>query len=275
MKNLFFVSCWGNEVDASGALALVRAWRADGIEGQPPRCSASQEALHAARREGMPWIAEVVTGGGYVPRAHLQPAEHLEDLKRGLEDSLPYTPQFVNALAGSDSWTFREQVRFFESAIQLAAELGVSILFETHRTRPTFHPWRTRDLLQELPHMRLTCDFSHWCAVCERLVMDEEPELLDLFARHAGHVHARCGYDQGPQVPDPRAPEYEPAVSAHARWWRHIVDTQAGMGATKFTFTPEFGPDGYMQCEPGTQKPVADLREVNRWMMDHLRDVIV
>ncbi len=275
MKNLFFVSCWGNEVDASGALALARAWSADGIEGQAPQCETSRESLRTARQDGMPWIAEVVTGGGYVPRAHLQPAEHLEDLKRGLEDSLPYMPQFVNALAGSDGWTFREQVRFFESAIQLAAELGVSILFETHRTRPTFHPWRTRDLLQELPHMRLTCDFSHWCAVCERLVMDEEPELLDLFAKHAGHVHARCGYDQGPQVPDPRAPEYEQALSSHDRWWKRIVDTQAGMGATKFTFTPEFGPDGYMQCEPRTQKPVADLREVNHWMMNHLRDVIV
>lgn len=222
----------------------------------------------------MPWIAEVVTGGGYVPRAHLAPAAHLEDLKLGLEASLPYKPLFVNAMAGSDAWSFREQVRFFESAIQLAAELGVTILFETHRTRPTFHPWRTRDLLAELPHMRLTCDFSHWCSVCERLVMDEEPELLDLFARHAGHIHARCGYDQGPQVPDPRAPEYDHVVLAHSRWWKRIVEVQAGMGAKKFTFTPEFGPDGYLHCEPHTQKPVADLKEVNRWMMDHLRHVI-
>jgi hypothetical protein len=274
MKHLFFVSCWGNEVDALGALDLMRAWSADGVEGPPPADDRNREALCAARRDGKPWIAEVVTGGGYIPRPRLQPAEHLDDLRRGIDASAPYTPLTVNALAGSDAWAFRDQVKFFESAIQIAAERGTNMLFETHRTRPTFHPWRTRDLLRELPHMRLTCDFSHWCTVCERLVMDEEPELLDLFAKHAGHVHARCGYDQGPQVPDPRAPEYAACISAHARWWQHILRTQSSMGATRFTFTPEFGPDGYLHCEPGTKRPVADLREVNHWMMRHLRDVM-
>lgn len=274
MKHLFFVSCWGNEVDATGALDLMDSWSADGIEGPPPADDRNREALKLARREQKPWISEVVTGGGYIPTPHLHPAEHLEDLKRGIEASLPFTPLAVNALAGSDAWAFRDQVRFFESAIQIAAENGTHILFETHRTRPTFHPWRTRDLVRELPHMRLTCDFSHWCAVCERLVMDEEPELLDLFAKHAGHVHARCGYDQGPQVPDPRAPEYETSIASHERWWQHIVRTQSAMGATRFTFTPEFGPDGYMHCEPVTKRPVADIREVNHWMMRHLRDVM-
>lgn len=271
MKHLYFVSCWGNEVDAAGAVDLARAWNADGIEGPPPSDERNQEALRLARQGELPWIAEVVTGGGYIPRPRLTLEDHLSDLRRGIEASLTYTPMLVNALAGCDAWSFREQVRFFESGMQTAAELGVRIVFETHRSRPTFHPWRTRDLLKELPHMRLTCDFSHWCAVCERLVLDEEPELLGLFAEHAGHVHLRCGYDQGPQVPDPRAPEYEPVVSAHKRWWRRIAQTQAAMGASRLTLTPEFGPDGYTQCEPFTKRPVADLREVNHWMMNHLR----
>jgi hypothetical protein len=30
--------------------------------------------------------------------------------------------------------------------------------------------------------------------------------------------------------------------------------------------TPEFGPDGYLQCAPFTGKPVADLAEINLWM---------
>lgn len=274
MKHQYFVSCWGNEVDIQGALDLARTWGADGIEGPPPGDDRNREALQQARQEELPWIAETATGGGYIAKPRLQPVEHLDDLRRDLEASLPFKPLFVNALAGSDRWPFREQIAFFASAMEIAAELGIRIVFETHRSRPTFHPWRTRDLLRELPHMRLTCDFSHWCAVCERLVLDEEPELLELFAKHAGHVHARCGYDQGPQVPDPRAPEYEPVVASHTRWWQTIVKAQAAMGATKFTFTPEFGPDGYLQCEPHTQRPAADLRELNRWMMQHLRDVM-
>ena len=274
MKLCFFVSCWGNEVDAVGAIDLAQRWDADGIEGPPPSHDHDREALDEAKRCGLSWIAEVVTGGGYVPAARLSPAQHLDDLRRGLEATLPHKPLFVNTLAGSDAWTLAEQVRFHETAMQLADELQVRVVFETHRSRPMFHPWIAHELLRELPGLRLTCDFSHWCCVCERLVMDEEPELLELIAKQAAHVHARMGCDQGPQVPDPRAPEFARAVEAHLRWWQRIVEVQRVLGASTFTFTPEFGPDGYLHCEPFTQRPMADLREVNQWMMQTLRDVM-
>ena len=74
--------------------------------------------------------------------------------------------------------------------------------------------------------------------------------------------------------PDPRAPEYGPALHAHVRWWQAIANRHAELGRTHLTFTPEFGPDGYLHCEPFTQRPAADLRDLNHWMMRHLRDVI-
>lgn len=258
-----FISCWGNEADVATALTLAREWPADGIEGPSPRSEEDREAL-AAR--SMPWIAEVATGGGYVPAPRLSPAQHLDDLRRLMEASLPFSPVMFNVLAGSDAWSFADKVGFFASAITMGYENGVLLSFETHRSRPTFNPWATRDLLLELPEMRVTCDFSHWCAVCERLVMDEELELLELLAERVLHVHARVGYDQGPQVPDPRAPEHRDALEAHMRWWRRLAE-----GKGTFTMTPEFGPDGYLQQEPFSRKPVADLREVNRWMAGELR----
>ena len=265
MNLRLFVSCWGNEVDILGALALAKQWPADGIEGPPPE-GLQAEALQAA---GLPWIAEVATGGGYVPRPNLSPAQHLDDLRRLVEKALPLSPIFVNVLAGSDAWSHSSAIRFYSQAMELGRELGVALSFETHRSRPTFNPWSTRDLISELPELRLTIDFSHWCAVCERLVMDEEPELLDLLAERVLHVHARVGYDQGPQVPDPRAPEHAAALAAHLRWWRRLAE-----GRADFTMTPEFGPDGYLQAAPFTQQPVADLREVNGWMAEHLRHVM-
>ena len=271
MNLQYFVSCWGNEVDHVGALLLAGQWQADGIEGPPPKDGINAEAL---RERSVPWIAEVATGGGYVPAPHRTSAQHLDDLRCLIEASMSFSPLLINALAGSDTWSFRDQVRFYEEALQAGLEMGVPIAFETHRSRPTFNPWITRDLLVELPDLRLTCDFSHWCAVCERLIMDEEPELLELFAIRALHVHARVGYDQGPQVPDPRAPAHAAPVEAHLRWWRHIAATQVAMGAGCLTFTPEFGPDGYLHCEPFSQQPVAHLGEVNHWMMQRLQDVM-
>ncbi|MFT4639260.1 MAG: hypothetical protein ACI8T1_002585 [Verrucomicrobiales bacterium] len=101
--------------------------------------------------------------------------------------------------------------------------------------------------------MRLNCDFSHWCVVCERLVLNEEPELLQLCAERCGHVHLRVGCDQGPQMPNPEGSE---ALESHLAWWRALNVT---------TVTPEFEPDGY--DAPGT-----DLRGINRWMARKLRN---
>lgn len=95
--------------------------------------------------------------------------------------------------------------------------------------------------------------------------------MLALCAERAHHVHARVGYDQGPQVPNPTAPEYQPALEAHERWWRKIWQAQAERGLAVSTMTPEFGPDGYLQCAPFTQTPVADLVEINAWMAQRER----
>jgi hypothetical protein len=100
--------------------------------------------------------------------------------------------------------------------------------------------------------------------VCERLPDDES--ALALAISRARHVHARVGYAQGPQVPDPRAPEYEAELLAHEGWWRRIARAAAERGQALLTITPEFGPDGYLQQAPFSRRPVAELGELNRWM---------
>ncbi len=194
----------------------------------------------------------------------------LEDFSRQAEAALECEPLFLTVLAGCDAWPVAQSVEFFGRALERARELGVTASFETHRSRPTFHPWATRRLLEQLPALRLTCDFSHWCCVCERLVLETEPEILALCAARAQHVHARVGYAQGPQVPHPAAPEHRAALEAHERWWDAIWRAQAGRGIV--TMTPEFGPDGYLQRAPFTDAPAADLDAINRWMAERQRE---
>ena len=172
---------------------------------------------------------------------------------------------FLTIIAGCDAWSIAQGVDFFGEAMLIAKKLGVTASFETHRSRSFFNPWTTRDILKQLPALKLTCDFSHWCVVCERLI-DTEPDVLSLCAERAHHVHARVGYDQGPQVPHPAAPEFRAALEAHENWWMQIWRSQIARGLVVATLTPEFGPDGYLQCAPFTGKPVADLVEINVWM---------
>ncbi len=264
MQLLLFRSLWTNGFDLEAALADLREGSFDGVEGPVPT-GADERREFAAMLAGSdaPFIAEIVTGGGYVP-VETSPARHLEDFCRKAEEAMECSPLFFTVLAGCDAWPAGQSAEFFGRVLARAAELGVVASIETHRSRPTYSPWATRDLIERLPELRLTCDFSHWCCVCERLVLDAEPELLALFAGRAHHVHARVGYAQGPQVSHPAAPEHRAALEAHERWWDAIWAAHAGREFT--TMTPEFGPDGYLQTEPFTSEPVADLDLINHWM---------
>ena len=264
MRLLLFRSLWTNGFDLGSALEDCRGSAFDGVEGPVP-------AAPAARREfalelagsGVPFIAEIATGVGYVP-GHASPGRHLDDFRRQAEAAMTCCPLFLTVLAGCDAWPPAQSVEFFGRLLADAAERGIEASVETHRSRPTFSPWATRELLEQLPGLQLTCDFSHWCCVCERLVLDSEPELLALCAARARHIHARVGYEQGPQVPDPSAPEHLAALEAHERWWEAIWSAQGDRVFT--TMTPEFGPDGYLHAEPFTAAPVADLDQINRWI---------
>ncbi len=260
MRLLLFRSLWTNGFDLEAALADCGSGAYDGVEG-PVRAGFAAKLRDA----GVPFIAEITTGGGYVPETR-DLARHLDDFARNAEAALEAQPLFLTVLAGCDAWPLAQSVEFFGRALETAEALGVTASFETHRSRATFTPWITAQLLAQLPTLRLTCDFSHWCCVCERLVLDEEPGLLALFAARAQHLHARVGYDQGPQVPHPAAPEYRAALAAHERWWDTIWQAQAEAGRNFTSMTPEFGPDGYLHTLPFKNEPVASLDELNAWM---------
>ena len=161
-------------------------------------------------------------------------------------------------------------MEFFVRAMEIADSFKLIVSFETHRGRSLFNPWITQRIVRALPSIRLTCDFSHWCVVCERLI-DTELDIIEALAPHAHHIHARVGYDQGPQVPHPAAPEYDPPLRAHQRWWEIIWRSQRQRNYPVTTMTPEFGPDGYLQTAPFTQEPVADLWMLNTWMAQEER----
>jgi sugar phosphate isomerase/epimerase len=266
MRLLLFRSLWTNGFDLDSALGDCRSGEFDGVEGPVREGFATR-----LREANVPFIAEITTGGGYVPQTR-DLARHLDDFARKAEAALTTKPLFLTVLGGCDAWPLAQSIEFFGRALEIAGQLDVAVSFETHRSRATFTPWITAQVLAQLPALRLTCDFSHWCCVCERLVLDEEPDLLSLFATRAHHVHARVGYDQGPQVPHPAAPEFGAALAAHERWWDAIWRAKAEEGCEFVTMTPEFGPDGYLHTLPFTRTPVASLDKINGWMAARQRE---
>ena len=202
-----------------------------------------------------------------MPRRDASVAEHLEDLETQLRDGRALGAEFANVMGGCDAWPLEDSVRFFAEAHEIAERVGVTASFETHRGRSFFNPWTTVAVLDRVPTLPVTCDFSHWAVVCERLP-DSEWDCIERVAEQTLHVHARVGYDQGPQVPHPGAPEYATALASHQRCWEAVWQAQRRRGLPQTTLTPEFGPDGYLHTLPFTHAPVADLWDLNRWIGD-------
>jgi hypothetical protein len=168
-------------------------------------------------------------------------------------------------LAGNDRWSLAQQAEFFGQAMELGRKHGQVCSFESHRARSLFNPWVTLELIRQLPDLLFTSDISHWVVTCERLLNDPADDL-SAFVERVHHVQARVGYDQGPQVPHPAAPEYAKELAFHQQHWEAIWRSQQARGYQVTTLTPEFGADGYLHHLPFTNVPVADLWSLNVWM---------
>lgn len=266
MELRLFKTLWGHNGSLDEAADQAVAAGFAGLEGGADMPQARREellsVLHTRR---LCYIQEIVTAGGYVPRRRATVEEHIGDVARQLQLGRALDPQWVTIIGGCDAWTLEQSVRFFGETQEIAARQNVSCSFETHRSRSLFNPWVTLAVLERLPELKLTCDFSHWVVVMERQLDDDWDAVLGV-ARHASHIHARVGYGQGPQVPHPAAPEYAAALASHQRCWETIWSIQRSGGNAVTTMTPEFGPDGYLHTAPFTRQPVADLWEINTWM---------
>jgi sugar phosphate isomerase/epimerase len=178
-------------------------------------------------------------------------------------------PLYINNHSGKDFYSFEDNKKFIEYSLALAKETGILICHETHRGRMLYAAHVTREFLKSFPDLRLTLDISHWCNVHESLLADQK-ETVDLALDRTDHIHARIGHAEGPQVNDPRAPEWEPVVRQHFEWWDKIVERKKQKGE-RMTILTEFGPPDYMPTYPYTRQALADQWAINVYMMHLLR----
>jgi sugar phosphate isomerase/epimerase len=216
------------------------------------------------RKYGLDLIAQVLTDG-------TTPENHVNSFEQQFKLAVDAGAIAVNSHTGRDIFSFEENVRIIKRTIQLGKENGIPVTHETHRSRPTYSAVETKKYLEALPDMRLTADFSHWMVVHESDLSDQK-ETIELAIDRADLIHARVGYEEGPQVPDPRAPEWHEHTQNHLGLWQKITDVHNKRNSERLSITPEFGPPAYMHTLPYTKMPVADVWEINVYIMDFLRE---
>jgi len=213
------------------------------------------------------------------PRPGRSVQEHFDVWKAQIEESLSVGPAVmkINCHSGNDFMRMNEVEQLFTKMLEYEKSIKIPIMHETHRKRILHSPWHTREILPKFPQMKMVADLSHFICVAETDTKDPDlTTMIQGMAPQVHHIHARIGYDHGPQVPDPRAPEWIPYTEGHEAWWDFIVKTQMKnpdflKSDVPFTFTPEHGPPNYQVSLPYTRQPIASIWDVNTWLAERLK----
>lgn len=266
LKLKILATNWGFEGTMDEYLSKVKKDGYDGIEIWWPMEQKGQDELFAGLKK---YDLEVgfLAGG---QQSNYQ--KHFDLFKRMIDaaaNNKQQRPLYINCHSGRDYFSQEENETFIAYTTQLAKQTGIKICHETHRSRMLFAAPVAKQYLIKHPELRVTFDVSHWCNVSESLLEDQS-ETVNMTLERVDHIHARIGHQEGPQVNDPRAPEWEDAVKAHLAWWDKIVEMKKQKGDT-LTILTEFGPPHYMPTVPYTNVPLADQWAVNVYMMQLLR----
>ena len=179
-------------------------------------------------------------------------------------------PVLINSHTGRDYFSLSQNLQLIDDAAEFSAKTGIKVAHETHRGRLGYSPQMTAELFSLREQLRITADLSHWVCVTESMLENFET-ILQTAIKRSIHIHARIGFEQGPQIAHPEAPEWEYAVFKFLGWWDSIMLANMESGKEIFTITTEFGPAPYMPRAPFSNKPLADLFEINCYMKDLLR----
>jgi hypothetical protein len=261
-----FGTNWGFKGNTDAFCGAIKNEGYDGTEMWWPGSKERQTELLTALRK---YNLEV---GFLCGSGERQYAPHLEAFKKQIDAATTQfgqKPLYINCHSGKDYFTYEENKALIDYTTEASLKSGIPIYHETHRGRMLFAAHITRNFIEKNPALRLTLDISHWCNVHESLLQDQE-ETVKLALSRVGHIHSRIGHEEGPQVSDPRAPEWEAAVKAHLAWWDAVVAHKVKSGET-LTVLTEFGPPNYLPTLPYTMQPVADQWAINVHMMKLFR----
>lgn len=258
---------WGYEGSTDAFCAKAKAAGYDGIEVWWPSTEAACNELFQALEKYQLQVG-FLTGG-----SSAEPAKHFEQFSQMIKGAMlqkRIRPLYINCHSGKDFFSVKENEPFILLTQELSSQTGIPVYHETHRGRMLYAAPIARQYLQQYPALQLTLDISHWCNVHESFLHDQS-ETIQLALNRTKHIHARIGYAEGPQVNDPRAPEWKQAVDQHLQWWDTVVQNAIAKGEKQLTFLTEFGPADYLPTLPYSRQPVANQWDINVYMLQLIR----
>lgn len=175
-----------------------------------------------------------------------------DDLRRLLQFSKDMNATTVSLIGTVYPVTAADAIPIIRNWLAIAREMGVEVMFETHRDCITNDMFMTLDLIEALPDMRLCADFSHYVLNRElSLPMSED------FKRHFAALTHRSDCFQG-RIASREQIQVPIGFPQHAEWvdlfkqfwkdgfksWRSRNEPEA-----ELVFLCELGPPHYAMTD--------------------------
>ena len=264
---LFFQTNWGYNGGIEDFIEKAKKSGYDGVEIWLPAEPEKQNIISKALKK---FDMKVIFLCG--TNRNLTFEESLIEYKNYLKKAIDQKPLAINSHTGSDFLTYDQNMAFIDAANNLSKASNIPIYHETHRGRFSYSLPETIKYLEKNNNLFLTLDISHWMVVHESLLKNQD-KFINSVINRSNHIHARVGFEEGPQVNDVKAPEWKSTVDRHLEIWEFIIRKRWEEGKM-ITVTTEFGPPNYMPTEPVTKKPLSDQWNSNTFIMKSIKDRI-
>lgn len=263
MKIKYFATTWGLEdLDYEAQFSKIKNGGYDGVETGRIKPDEINQVLELLEKYQLLLICQQWTEGKTA-------GEHAESFLRQADINSRLNPVYINSHTGKDHFSFSDNLDILTTALEFERIEKIPVTHETHRGRFAFAAHITAEFLEELPELKLTADFSHWCCVAESYLEDQE-ENLNKAINKAYHIHARIGSTQSSQVNDPRSEEWKNEKKLFLKWWKEITLNANSLKGI-LPVTCEFGPHPYMPTAPFTAAPLASQWEINLYIKELLK----
>lgn len=267
MKIKILSPLWGHEhLPYQDFLAKMKAVGYDGFDTWIPDDEREKKLLFDYLQKHGMYI---------VTHQHQAEGNQFDDFKtsykKQLERCAEPQPILINSHTGRDYFSLEQNLELIDIAREFSAKTGITVAHETHRGRVGYSPQMTNEIFAARPDFKITADLSHWVCVTESMLQNFSSTVDEAVLR-SRHIHTRVGFEEGPQIPDPRAKEWKYALDQFLVWWDRIVAANETVGVSILPMTTEFGPKPYMPAIPFTNSPVADQFQVNCFMKDLLKE---
>ena len=173
--------------------------------------------------------------------------QSVEEVRHGLEICKRAGAKYYVIVAGSAFMSDEAMAAFAKESIRASVEVGIPLLFETHRHSLTESAYRVRKLIDQVPEIRFCADLSHY-VVSGSLGGGSAAEWVGLWAPILDRCYSfQCRISNGEQVQVDVGDGSSKLAQKWVDLWTEILRRwlkQAQPG-DMFPVTTELGPPGY------------------------------